>query len=100
MGTELRRVGAYTVSGGTMRLFALFRASLEERLGQDDGSCELGPLGNDVPDYLSPFGIGVHFCEENDPGDSRNDEEDGERMLQQVAQKTIHGLAKDCLALR
>ena len=83
-----------------MRLFALFRASLEERLGQDDGSCELGPLGNDVSDYLSPFGIGVHFGEQNDPGDTRDDEEDGERMLQDVAEKAIHGLAEDRLALR
>ena len=92
-----RRVGVQAPKA--QHLLALFRTSLEKCLGQDDGSGELSPFGDDVSDDLSPFGIGVHFGEKNDPGDTRYDEEDGERMLQDIAEKAIHGLAKDCLAL-
>src|SRR5690348_13418608 len=58
------------------RLPAFLRSPLGKPFGQNHQSEDLRPLRNDVADDLSPFALGIHTCEKQNPNHASDYQED------------------------
>src|ERR1700694_4026271 len=65
------------------RLWPSLGANLQQALGHQNQPQNLGPLGNDVANHLSPFTVRVHSLECHYPGDARDQKKQSERVLAQ-----------------
>src|ERR1700730_17617172 len=65
------------------RLWPSLGANLHQALGHQNQPQDLGPLGNDVANHLSPFTVRVHSLECHYPGDARDQKKQSERVLAQ-----------------